>query len=72
MSDIIRGVPLTSTGSSVYNAPPSTAQQITSLGLGAAGISKLWGGANGGTVGMAGGGMTQSGGIGALALNKLV
>ena len=98
MSDIIRGVPLTSTGSSVYNAPASTAQQITSLGLGAAGISKLWGGANGGTVGMADGGMadggampqpqyahafdngsgyarggvTQSGGIGSLALNKLV
>jgi hypothetical protein len=98
MSDIIRGVPLTQTGSSVYNAPPSTAQNITSLGLGAAGISKLWGGANGGTVGMADGGMadsdaapqpkrahafdsgtgyargglTQSGGLGALALNKLV
>lgn len=72
MSDIIRGVPLTQTGSSVYTAPPSTAQNIASLGLGAAGISKLWGGASGGTVGMADGGMTQSGGLGALALNKLV
>jgi len=67
MSDIVRGVPLTSTGSSVYQAPPSNAQNIASLGLGAAGISKLWNGANGGAVGMANGG-----GIGALALNHLV
>jgi hypothetical protein len=72
MSDIIRGVPLTQTGSSVYQAPPSTAQNIASLGLGAAGISKLWGGASGGSVGMADGGVTRSGGIGALALNNLV
>lgn len=62
MSDIIRGVPLTQTGSSVYQAPPSTAQTIASLGLGAAGISKL----------MAKGGVARSGGLGALALNKLV
>lgn len=72
MSDIIRGVPLTQTGSSVYQAPPSTAQNIASLGLGAAGVSKLWGGASGGAVGMAKGGETKSGGIGALALNNLV
>ena len=64
MSDIIRGVPLTQTGSSIYQAPPSTMQNITALGLGAAGISKL----------MAEGGMAYSngGGIGALALNNLV
>lgn len=64
MSDIIRGVPLTQTGSSIYQAPPSTAQNITALGLGAAGISKL----------MAEGGMAYSngGGLGALALNNLV
>jgi hypothetical protein len=66
MSDIIRGVPLTSTGSSVYTAPPSTAQNIASLGLGAAGVSKLWGGANGGVA------MSNGGGLGALALNNLV
>jgi hypothetical protein len=74
MSDIVRGAPLTQTGSTVYTAPPSTMQNITSLGLGAAGISKLWGGANGGSVGMADGGMAHSngGGIGALALNNLV
>jgi hypothetical protein len=64
MSDIIRGVPLTQTGSSIYQAPPSTAQNIMSLGLGAAGISKL--------AGMAEGGTTRSGGLGALALNNLV
>jgi hypothetical protein len=66
MSDIIRGVPLTQTGSSVYQAPPSTAQNIASLGLGAAGISKLWGLPNGGVA------MSNGGGLGALALNNLV
>jgi hypothetical protein len=63
MSDIIRGVPLTQTGSSIYQAPPSTAQNITALGLGAAGISKLF--ANGGVA------MSNGGGLGALALNSL-
>jgi hypothetical protein len=64
MSDIIRGVPLTQTGSSIYQAPPSTAQTVASLGLGAAGISKLF--ANGGMA------YSNGGGIGALALNNLV
>lgn len=75
MSDILRGAPLTQTGSAVYQAPPTTAQNITALGLGAAGISKLWGGANGGVAqGMAEGGAAYSGGggLGALALNNLV
>jgi len=75
MSDILRGAPLTQTGSSVYQAPPSTAQNITSLGLGAAGVAKLAGMANGGVAqGMADGGMAYAngGGIGALALNHLV
>ena len=62
MSDIIRGLPLTQTGSSIYQAPPSTAQTIASLGLGAAGISKMF----------AKGGEVKSGGLGALALNNLV
>lgn len=66
MSDILRGVPLTQTGSSVYQAPPSTAQNIASLGLGAAGISKLGGFANGGVA------YSNGGGLGALALNNLV
>jgi hypothetical protein len=64
MSDILRGAPLTQTGSALYQAPPSTAQNIMSLGLGAAGISKI--------AGMAEGGTTRSGGLGALALNNLV
>ena len=75
MSDIIRGAPLSQTGSAVYQAPPSTTQNIASLGLGAAGMSKLWGGADGGLAhAMAQGGMAYSngGGIGALALNHLV
>ena len=75
MSDIIRGAPLTQTGSSVYQAPPSTVQNIASLGLAGAGISKIMGSANGGlTQSMANGGMAYAngGGIGALALNRLV
>jgi hypothetical protein len=66
MSDILRGVPLTQTGSALYQAPPSSAQNIMSLGLGAAGISKLAGMANGGVA------MSKGGGLGALALNNLV
>jgi hypothetical protein len=65
MSDILRGAPLTQTGSALYQAPPSTAQNITALGLGAAGISKLGGFANGGVA------MSNGGGLGALALNSL-
>jgi len=64
MSDIIRGAPLTQTGSALYQAPPSNAQNIMSLGLGAAGIAKV--------AGMAEGGTTRSGGLGALAMNNLV
>ena len=66
MSDIIRGAPLTQTGSALYQAPPSTAQNVMSLGLGAAGISKLAGMANGGVA------MSNGGGLGALAMNNLV
>lgn len=41
MSDIIRGVPLTQTGTTMYQAPPSAAQTVASLGLGAAGLSRM-------------------------------
>ena len=64
MSDIIRGAPLSQMGSTIYAPPPSTAQTVASLGLGAAGLTKAFG--------MAKGGKVKSGGIGALALNKLV
>lgn len=40
-SDILRGVPLTQTGSSVYQAPPSATSQIAGLGTAALGLSKL-------------------------------
>jgi hypothetical protein len=66
MSDIIRGAPLTQTGSALYQAPPSATQNIMSLGLGAAGIAKVAGMANGGVA------MSKGGGLGALALNNLV
>ena len=72
MSNILRGTPM-GTVQSLYTPPPSTAQTVASLGLGAAGLSKLF--AEGGLAkGMAAGGMAYSngGGLGALALNNLV
>jgi hypothetical protein len=64
MSDIIRGVPLTQTGTSLYQAPPTTMQNLTALGLGAAGLGKLF--AEGGHV------KNEKGaGLGALALNTI-
>jgi len=64
MSDMLRGLPLTQQSNTIYQPPPSTAQNIASLGLGAAGISRLM--ANGGVT------MSNGGGLGALALNNLV
>lgn len=63
MSDVLRGVPLTQTGTTVYQAPPSTAQTLTSLGLGAAGMSKLF--KKGGAV------KSEPRGLAALALSKI-
>jgi len=58
MSDLIRGLPLgQQSTASVYTPPPSTAQSIGSLGLGAYGIGQMFK-AEGGTVkSMAGGGL---------------
>jgi hypothetical protein len=61
MSDLIRGLPLgQQSTAAVYTPPPSTAQTIGSLGLGAYGIGQLFK-AEGGTVkSMAGGGLGGS------------
>jgi hypothetical protein len=58
MSDMIRGLPLgQQSTASMYQAPPSAAQTIGSLGLGAYGVSQMFK-AEGGTVkDMAGGGL---------------
>ena len=58
MSDLIRGLPLGQQSTkSVYEAPPSAAQTIGTLGLGAYGINQMFK-AEGGTVkSMAGGGL---------------
>lgn len=56
MSDILRGAPLTTTGSTVYQAAPSAIQNLTSLGLGAYGLSSLFGGQGAGQAGKAAGG----------------
>ena len=58
MSDIIRGTPLTQTGSSIYQAPPTMMQNAMSLGLGAYGLNSLFGSkapgqAGGGEIGRA-------------------
>jgi len=50
MSDILRGVPLTQTGSTVYGQPPSTVSQLAGLGTAAFGASKLFGMKDGGSV----------------------
>jgi hypothetical protein len=45
MANLVRGTPMgMNTQSQVYQAPPSTAQNLTALGLGAAGVSKLFAG----------------------------
>lgn len=41
-SDILRGVPLTQTGSALYQAPPSATSQLIGLGTAALGASKLF------------------------------
>jgi hypothetical protein len=50
MSDIMRGAPLTQTGTSVYGQAPSTVSQIAGLGTAALGASKLGLFAKGGKV----------------------
>lgn len=65
MSDIIRGVPLSQTGATAYQAAPSAMQNLTSLGLGAYGLSSLFGSGTGKAAGgsvnsYAGGGSVTS------------
>ena len=59
MSDILRGAPLTTTGSTVYQAAPSMMQNLTSLGLGAYGLSSLFGGTGTGQAAKAAGGSVK-------------
>lgn len=61
MSDMIRGLPVSQTSSSMYQAPPTATQNLLSTGLGVAGISSLLPKASGGVVGSyADGGMVNS------------
>lgn len=77
MSDLIRGVPTTTSASSIYQAPPSTMQSLMSLGLGAAGLSSLFGGtgtgkAAGGEIkGYADGGSVMSPGFKRYAVDRI-
>ena len=66
MSDIIRGVPLSATGSTVYQAPPSMLSQVAGLGAVGKGVGLF---ANGGAVTrMAKGGLVKSKNAGLAAL----
>lgn len=66
MSDIIRGAPLTQTGSSVYSAPPSNVSQLAGLGTTALGAYM-------GKTGLANGGAVQnrSSGLADLAIYNM-
>ena len=66
MSDILRGIPLSQTTQSIYTAQPTFAQNVASLGLGAAGLSKAGIFAEGGEVEE-----KRGGGLGAIALHKI-
>ena len=58
MSNLIRGTPMgMNTTSQVYQAPPTTAQTVGSLGLGAAGIGQLMKAEGGSVSSYAGGGL---------------
>jgi hypothetical protein len=58
MSDLIRGLPLgQQSTAAVYQAPPSAAQTIGSLGLGAYGIGQMFKAEGGSVKSMAGGGL---------------
>jgi hypothetical protein len=50
MSDIIRGLPASQTGATMYQPAPSSIQNLASLGLGVAGLSSLFNKADGGMV----------------------
>lgn len=50
MSDMLRGLPLTQQSGTIYGPQPSAVQNLASLGLGAYGISSLFGKAEGGAV----------------------
>ena len=58
MSDLIRGLPLGQQSTkSVYEAPPSAAQTIGTLGLGAYGVNQMFKAEGGSVKSMAGGGL---------------
>jgi hypothetical protein len=63
MSDMLRGLPLTQTSSTMYQPAPSTAATLTGLGTAALGVGKLF--AKGGSV------KSQPAGLADLALSRM-
>ena len=74
MSDILRGVPISGGSTSVYQAPPSTANQLMGYGLGAYGLNKVFNSAEGGSIkGYKKGGVVKNdAGLAELALHQVM
>lgn len=72
MSDIVRGTPTTSLGSSMYQSPPSLLNQVAGLGTAAAGLFGAYNQANK-TTGARGGQVTKKpqGGLPQLLINSM-
>jgi len=74
MSDLIRGVPISGGSTSVYQAPPSAANQLMGYGLGAYGLNKVFNSAEGGSIkGYKKGGVVKNdAGLAELALHQVM
>jgi hypothetical protein len=69
-SDMLRGLPLSQGASQIYQAPPTNIQNVTSLGMGAAGVGQLLKGL--GSMKKGGSVKEERGhGLGGIALRKL-
>ena len=74
MSDIMRGTPTSAGAQSMYQAPPSTANQLMGYGLGAYGLNKVFNSAEGGSIkGYKKGGVVKNdAGLAELALHQVM
>lgn len=70
MSDMLRGLPLTTQSQQMFNAPPSTTSQLIGLGTAALGASSLLK-KEGGTVNYAKGGFVNAAGLPDLLISKM-
>lgn len=72
MSDILRGAPLSNTTQTMFSPPPSTTSQLVGLGTAAYGASKMFGSAQGGSIGYArGGSVGRAAGLADLLISRM-